>query len=66
MPTDARLLSVSEAARWLGVSETTVRRRVTDGSLPAVRLGPTERHPLRIDERELEEFVYGDPGEEAA
>ena len=58
---DSRLLAVDEVARLLRVSPKTVYRRVWDGSLPALRLGEGFG-PLRIDERELSEWLYGDAG----
>ena len=45
-------LSVSEAARTLGLSEATVYRRVWDGSLPVVRLSDTGA--IRIPRSALE------------
>jgi excisionase family DNA binding protein len=61
---EPRLLTLDEAARRLRVSKATVWRRVRDGSIPAVQLGG-RRAPLRIDERELEAWVYGPPQEAA-
>jgi excisionase family DNA binding protein len=43
----ARLVSVSEAAEALGVSEVTVRRRIKDGKLPVKRIGRAVRVDLR-------------------
>jgi excisionase family DNA binding protein len=39
----ANFVSVATAARTLGVSEATVRRRLDDGSLLGFRLGATRR-----------------------
>lgn len=36
----AKLLSLTEAAAICGVSQKTIRRRISDGTLPAVRVGP--------------------------
>lgn len=44
-------LTVRQAAARLAVSEATVRRRIADGSLPAVRIGRTVRVPA--------EGIYG-------
>jgi excisionase family DNA binding protein len=52
-----RLLRLSVAAERLDTSVATLRRRITDGSLPAVRLGPTDRHPLRIREDDIEAWL---------
>jgi excisionase family DNA binding protein len=60
-----RLLSVRETAERLGLSQESVRRRIRRGELPALRLGEGPKVPLRIDEAELEHYVYGLP-EEAA
>lgn len=65
MSNAGQLLTLRDAASRVGVSERTLRRRIRDGSLPAVRLGPTERHPLRIVESELEEWVFERPRDAA-
>ena len=57
---ERRFLTPREVARTLNVSTATVYRRISEGSLPAVRIGEGTG-PLRIDERELEEWVYGWP-----
>lgn len=51
------LLTLQEAARRLRVSTTTVRRKVRSGELPALRLGASERHPLRVDADALEQLL---------
>jgi excisionase family DNA binding protein len=53
----ARLLPLPEAATRLGVSVITLRRRIADGTISAVRIGPSARHPLRISESELARFI---------
>ncbi len=52
-----RLLSLAETSERLSVSVSTVRRLVSSGLLPAVRVG----HQLRVDPDELERYVYADP-----
>jgi excisionase family DNA binding protein len=42
------LVSVTEAARALGLSVATVRRRVKDGSLPSCRVGRSRRIDLTL------------------
>lgn len=37
------LLSIQQAAALLGVCDRTIYRRIDDGTLPVVRLGPTQR-----------------------
>jgi prophage regulatory protein len=62
MGTDVRtpqLLTVREVADRLKLSEKSVRRRIASGELPAVRLGGRGTQ-LRVDERELDQYVYGD------
>jgi excisionase family DNA binding protein len=59
-----RLLSVKETASRLGVSQESVRRRIRDGSIPAVKLGSGPKAPFRIDEAELEAWLFG-PSEAA-
>jgi excisionase family DNA binding protein len=51
------LLTVAEAAGWARLSERTVRRRIADGDLPAVRLGSSERAPIRISAAELRAWL---------
>lgn len=51
--TECRLLSVVEAAAYLGVSAWHVRRLVWGGDLPAVRLGRL----VRIDRADLDKFI---------
>jgi excisionase family DNA binding protein len=54
-------LSVSEAALMLGVSAPTIRRKVAAGEIPAVQLGRPESS-IRIARRELERWLYEEPG----
>jgi excisionase family DNA binding protein len=43
---EARYLTAAEAAERLGISLRTVRRRIADGTLPAVRIGGSVRIPV--------------------
>jgi excisionase family DNA binding protein len=45
--TPPKLVSVSQAACQLGVSQKTVRRRIADGKLPCVKVGRAVRVDLR-------------------
>lgn len=45
--------TIPEAADYLGVSSDTVRRRITDGSIRAKRLGP---RLIRVEVASLSEF----------
>jgi excisionase family DNA binding protein len=51
------LLTTAQVARRLKQSEEVVRRKARDGTLPALRLGPGPRAPLRFDERALEAWL---------
>jgi excisionase family DNA binding protein len=44
----AGLWTLSELASFLRVSEKTLRRRVADGTIPVVQIGP-RRHSVRVD-----------------
>lgn len=50
---DRMALRMSEAAELLGLSPDTVKRMVTDGQLPYVRL----RGSVRIPRKQLEEWI---------
>lgn len=56
------LLTVPEVARKLSVSEKTVRRLISRGSLPALRVGGV----VRVDPVELDTWLYSEPDEGAA
>jgi excisionase family DNA binding protein len=47
------MLSVNQAAAYAGVDPKTIRRRVEDGDLPAVRFGPRCMRIRREDLLEL-------------
>jgi excisionase family DNA binding protein len=51
------LLTVAEVAERLRCSEPTVRRRIRDGQIPAVKLGQ-DRSVIRIDAAELNNWLY--------
>lgn len=53
-----RLLTLGEVADRLGVTRRTVERKVHAGEIPALQLGGP-RSPLRVDERELDAWLYG-------
>jgi excisionase family DNA binding protein len=59
-----RLLTIDEVAQRLGVSRRTVQRKIAAGELPALGLGG-RRSPVRIDEAELEAWLYAAPQEAA-
>jgi excisionase family DNA binding protein len=49
------LLSIAEVSKLLAVSVITVRRKVSAGELPCIRL--TKGGPMRFDVRDVERFV---------
>ena len=53
------LHTVAETAKMLNVSEKTVRRRIDDGLLRAIRLrrGDDRRGPVRVAQADLEDFI---------
>lgn len=53
----AKLMTVAEVAQRLQVSLWTAYRKVESGEIPAVRLGTGKRSPIRVDERELDEWL---------
>jgi excisionase family DNA binding protein len=46
-----------EAARCLGVSPRWIYKRAASGELPAIRLGDGPRAPLRVDPRDLQQWL---------
>ncbi|MBA2359824.1 MAG: helix-turn-helix domain-containing protein [Actinobacteria bacterium] len=58
---DRQLLTVREAAARLAISEKSVRRRIKDGTILAVRLGGPGS-ALRVPADELERWLYGPEG----
>ncbi len=48
-------VSISDVAKLLAVSKITIRRKVSAGELPCIRL--TKGGPLRFDMRDVEKFV---------
>ena len=53
------LLSVGDVALRLRQSPWTIRAKVRDGTLPALRIGNGPRAPIRIDPAELEAWLDG-------
>jgi excisionase family DNA binding protein len=53
------LYTVADTAKILALSEKTVRRRIADGVLRAIRPhgGRNRRGPVRIAEEDLEDFI---------
>jgi excisionase family DNA binding protein len=50
---NTRYLTVKQTCELLGLSEVSVRRKIRDGTIPAVRLTTHGRGALRIPEHEL-------------
>lgn len=53
MPPEPRFVTLTDAARRTGVSEDTIRRRIKDGTIPAVLLA----NKWRIREDHLAEWI---------
>ncbi len=53
MPPEPRFVTLTDAARRTGVSEDTIRRRIKDGTIPAVLLA----RKYRIREDHLAEWI---------
>lgn len=49
------LLDIADVARLLAVSKITIRRKVSAGELPCIRL--SKGGPMRFDMRDVEKFV---------
>ena len=49
------LINLEEVAKLLAVSKITVRRKVSAGELPCIRL--TKGGPMKFDLRDVEKFV---------
>ena len=56
------LLTVRQTAEWLGVSASTVRRRIRSGALPALKLGESRAAPVRIAADEVQRWLYAPRG----
>jgi excisionase family DNA binding protein len=52
------LLTLDQVAEKLGVSRSTIERRVRDGSIGALKLGASRTSPVRIPERALRQWLY--------
>lgn len=56
--TDRRLLPLSDVARMTGLSRSTVKKYVREGTLPAIRLGAEgKRGAIRVDEEVLNAWI---------
>ena len=53
------MISMREAATKLGLSLSTVRRRVYSGEIPAANMGSEIMPRWRIDEQELQDYIDG-------
>lgn len=53
-----RHLTLHEAAEWYGVSERTLRRRISEGKLAAVRVGPRS---IRVRAEDVEALAVPIP-----
>lgn len=62
---ERRFLQVKEVAALLDLHPVTVRRKILRGEIPAYRLGP-KGAAVRVDRRELDEWLHANPEEPAA
>src|SRR5919106_891989 len=56
---ETRLLTIPQAARYLGVSRSSVYRWVNEARLPVLRVGPAGR--LRVERQALDAWLGVDP-----
>lgn len=54
VPMTKRLLTIEEAADYTALSTRTIRRRISAGDLPAVRVGPRS---IRVRHDDLEQLL---------
>ncbi len=54
---ERKYLTLQAAADWYGVSERTLRRRIAEGRLPAVRVGPKSIRVTAADVEALAERI---------
>ncbi len=50
-------ITIADAARILGLSTDTVRRRISDGELRAYRVGRGPKAPIRLDLDEVSDYA---------
>lgn len=55
------LLTYADLERWLGLTERTLRRRVKDGSLKAIRIGGA----IRFRREDVEAFIRDNASKES-
>lgn len=54
---DMKFYTVNEVAKILHLSPRTIRRKIKDGKIFAMKLGDTEKSPVRIRDAELERLI---------
>ncbi|MFD0807959.1 excisionase family DNA-binding protein [Nocardioides caeni] len=65
-PGQRRLVSLDEAANYLGVNVLTIRRRIAAGELDAFRVGRSQKAPIRVDLAQIDnELLRPIPAAEA-
>lgn len=53
-PATRQLVSLQDAAQFLGVTPLTVRRMIARGDLAAFRVGSSSKSPIRVDMAQIE------------
>jgi excisionase family DNA binding protein len=59
MVMSTRYLTINQVCELLQISEVSVRRKIRDGSIPAIRLTREGRGALRVPEHELRARLDG-------
>ena len=52
--------SIPEVAGMLGVSRSTIWRAIKDGAIKSIRIGTTERPPVRVSAEEVARLLSGE------
>ena len=59
MVMSVQYMTVAQVADRLQLSEVSVRRKIRDGEIPAVRLASAGRGAVRVPEHELDRWLEG-------
>jgi excisionase family DNA binding protein len=61
-----KLLTVGEVALRLRQAETTVRRKIAEGEIPAVKIGAGPRAPIRVPLEEFQAWLFASDSQSSA